>query len=129
MWWTPAPWTCGPYRCVGVSSRASVSRSAPPSSGLTTRSARYAAMRLGLLAGRRDGGVAGAELVAQPGGPDPAGDGPPAAGQDGAEEQQGEPGADRRSRAAASRENHWHGAGSGCEDVMAGSVRGDRLAW
>ena len=49
-------------------------------------------MRLGLLAGGGDGGVAGPELVAQPGGPDPAGDGPPAAGEDGAEEQQGEPG-------------------------------------
>jgi hypothetical protein len=24
--------------------------------------------------------------------------------------------------------DHWHGAGSGCEDVRAGSARGDRLA-
>ena len=33
------------------------------------------------------------------------------------------------SRTKARRENHWHRAGSGCEDVMAGSVRDDRLAW
>jgi hypothetical protein len=46
---------------------------------------------IGPLAGRRDGGVAGAELVAQPGRPDPGGDGPPAAGQDGPEEQEDEP--------------------------------------
>ena len=91
LWWTPAPWTCGPYRSVGVSSRASVSRSAPATSGLTTSRARRAAMQVGPLAGGRDGGVARAELAAQPGGPDPAGDGPPAAGQDGPEEQQGEP--------------------------------------
>src|SRR4051794_36485904 len=32
----PAPWTCGPYRFVGVSSRARVSRVAPLSSGRTT---------------------------------------------------------------------------------------------
>ena len=44
MWWTPAPWTCGPYRGVGVSSRASVNRSAPPNSGSATRSTRYAAI-------------------------------------------------------------------------------------
>ena len=36
---------------------------------------------------------------------------------------------DRRSKAVASRENHWHGAGRGCEDVMVGSVQGDRLVW
>jgi len=35
--------------------------------------------RLGLLAGRGDGRVAGAELVAQPGGANPAGDGSQAA--------------------------------------------------
>src|SRR5207249_1326376 len=33
-------------------------------------------------------------------------------------------GAERGSRADASRENQWHGPGVGCEDVMAGSVRG-----
>jgi hypothetical protein len=38
-------------------------------------------------------------------------------------------GADRGSRTAARRENHWHGAGSGCEDDMAGSDRGDGLVW
>ena len=69
------------------------------------------------------------ESVTQPGGPDPTGDGSPAAGQDGAEEQPARPGAERRSSAEASRENHWHGAGIGCEDVMAGSVRGDGLVW
>jgi hypothetical protein len=47
---------------------------------------------LGPLPGRRDGRVAALELRAQFGRPDPAGDGPPAAGQDGAEEEQGEPG-------------------------------------
>ncbi len=44
-WWTPAPWTCGPYRGVGVSSRANVSRAAPATSGFTTAWARRAAMR------------------------------------------------------------------------------------
>jgi hypothetical protein len=46
---------------------------------------------VGLLAGGRDGGIARAELVAQLGGSDPGGDGPPSAGQDRTEEQQGEP--------------------------------------
>src|SRR5512135_158274 len=36
--------------------------------------------------------ITGAELVAEPGGADPAGDRPAAAGEDSAEEQQGEPG-------------------------------------
>jgi hypothetical protein len=44
LWCTPAPWTCGPYRGVGVSSRASVNRSAPLTTGLTTDSARCAAI-------------------------------------------------------------------------------------
>jgi hypothetical protein len=34
-------------------------------------------------------------------------------------------GEDRRSRAEASRENHWHGAGIGCEDVIGGRLRSD----
>src|SRR5262249_20304288 len=38
-------------------------------------------------------------------------------------------GADRRSREEARRANHWHGTGVGCEDVLASSVQGDRLAW
>jgi transposase-like protein len=39
-------------------------------------------------------------------------------------------GAERRSTAAASHENHWHGAGVGCEDVIgAGSGRGVGLVW
>jgi hypothetical protein len=38
------PCTCGPYRFVGVSSRASVNRSTPLTSGLTTVRTRYAAM-------------------------------------------------------------------------------------
>jgi hypothetical protein len=46
---------------------------------------------LGLLTGRRDGRVAMLEVVAQPGGADPTGDGPAAASEDGSEEQQGEP--------------------------------------
>src|SRR5512135_2853751 len=37
---------------------------------------------IGPLAGRRNSGVAGPELIAEPGGADPAGDGPPAASQD-----------------------------------------------
>jgi hypothetical protein len=45
LWWTPAPWTCGPYRGVGVSSRANVRRAAVATSGLTTPCARWAAMR------------------------------------------------------------------------------------
>ena len=46
---------------------------------------------IGSLAGGRDGGVAGAELVAELRGADPTGDGPPASGEDGPEEQEGEP--------------------------------------
>jgi hypothetical protein len=45
LWWTPAPWTCRPYRGVGVSSRAKVRRAAPATSGLTTSWARRAAVR------------------------------------------------------------------------------------
>ena len=69
------------------------------------------------------------EMAAQPGGSDPTGDGPAAAGQDGPKNNRTNRSADRRSRAEASRANHWHRAGSGWEDVMASSVRGDRLAW
>ena len=47
---------------------------------------------IGPLAGGGDGDVAGLEPIAELGRPDPGGDGPPAPGQDGAEEQQGEPG-------------------------------------
>jgi hypothetical protein len=32
-------------------------------------------------------------------------------------------GVDRRSSAAASQENHWHGAGVRCEDVIGGRLR------
>ena len=127
----PAPWTCGPYRCVGVSSRASVSRSASPSKGLTTVDQEVRGDRVGLLAGRGDGDVAGAELVARA-----WRRGSklvtvlPAAGQDGAEEQQGEPGGgpavEGRGEAGEPLARSW---ASGCKDVMAGSVRGDRLAW
>ena len=42
--WMPAPWTCGPYRLVGVSSRASVSLAAP-ASGETTPTRTRQAMR------------------------------------------------------------------------------------
>jgi hypothetical protein len=83
---------------------------------------------IGPLAGGGDGGVAGAELVAQLGGSNPGGDGPLAPGQDRPEEHKGEPGADRRSRAEASRENHWHGADIGCEDVIGGRLRSGCLA-
>ena len=39
-------------------------------------------------------------------------------------------GADRRSRAEASRENHWHGAGVECEDVIGGRLRsGCQAVW
>ncbi|MEJ7640041.1 MAG: hypothetical protein WKF75_19255 [Singulisphaera sp.] len=78
---------------------------------------------VGPLAGGGDGDVAGLILTAELGRPDPGGDGPPAPGQDGAEEQQGEPGAERRSRAAASQGNHWHGAAVGCEDAIGGRLR------
>ena len=47
---------------------------------------------VGLLAGGRDGRVAGLVPAAEAGGADPAGDGPAAAGQDRAEEQPGQPG-------------------------------------
>ena len=40
-------------------------------------------------------------------------DGSPAAGENGLKEQAGEPWADRRSSAAASHENYWHGTGLG----------------
>ena len=66
--------------------------SAPLSSGRTTSVSEASGDAVGPLAGGRDGGVAGLELVAELGRPDPGGDGPPAAGQDGAEEQEGEPG-------------------------------------
>ncbi len=46
---------------------------------------------IGPLAGGGDGEVAGLVLAAELGGPDPTGDGPPAPGQDGPEEQEGEP--------------------------------------
>ncbi len=46
---------------------------------------------VGPLASGRDGDVAGLILAAEPGRPDPASDGPTAPGQDGPEEQQGEP--------------------------------------
>jgi hypothetical protein len=55
------------------------------------------------------------EPVAQPGA-NPTGERPAAAGEDRAEKQQGEPG---RGPAVE----------GGGEDVMAGSVRGDRLVW
>ena len=55
---------------------------------------------VGPLAGRRDGDVAGLILVAELGGPDPGGDRPPAAGQDGTEEEEGEPALHVRSRSA-----------------------------
>ena len=92
MWWTPAPWTCGPYRFVGVSSRARVSRAAPLEQRPDHLGQEASGDAIGPLAGGGDGGVAGLELVAELGRPDPGGDGPPAPGQDGAEEQQGEPG-------------------------------------
>ena len=85
--------------------------------------------RLGLLPGRRDGRVARPELVAEPGGADPTGDRPPAAGQDGAEEQQGEPGCGPAVEGGRESGEPLARAGVGCEDVMAGSVRGDRLVW
>jgi hypothetical protein len=44
LWCRPAPWTCGPYRRVGVSSMASVNRAAPLTSGLTTASTSCAAI-------------------------------------------------------------------------------------
>ena len=44
LWWAPAPCTCGPYRWVGVSSRATVSRSAPATSGLIASITRRAAI-------------------------------------------------------------------------------------
>ena len=46
----------------------------------------------GLLAGGRNGRVAGPVLIAEAGGADPAGDGPAAAGQEGAKEQEDESG-------------------------------------
>ena len=61
-------------------------------SGLTASLKRRAEASVGLLAGRGDGRVAGLVLAAQPDGADPAGDGPPAAGQDRAEEEPGQPG-------------------------------------
>ena len=79
---------------------------------------------VGLLPGRRHGGVAGTELVAEFDRPDPVGDGPPALGQDGAKKSIARLRAVRRSRTDAIRENHWHGTVVGCEDVIAvGSVQ------
>lgn len=84
---------------------------------------------VGLLAGGSDGDVAGLKPVAELGRPDPGGDGPPTPSDDSPEKRRASLEADRRSRAAASQENHWHGTGVGCEDVMAGSVRDDRQVW
>jgi hypothetical protein len=50
--------------------------------------------------------------------------GPWPSGRNRPEEGEGEPGCGSRSRAKAIRVNHWLEVGSGCEDVMAGSVRG-----
>ena len=47
---------------------------------------------VGILAGRGDGGIALAELAAELRGVNPGGDGAATSGQDGPEEQQGEPG-------------------------------------
>ena len=44
----------------------------PATSGLTTSSDEAGGDVVGLLAGRGDGRVAGLELVAEPGGPDPS---------------------------------------------------------
>ena len=86
-------------------------------------------MLIGPLACGRDGDVAGLELAAELGRPDPGGDAPPAPGQDRPEGTAwASLGAERRSRAAASHENHWHGAGVGCEDVIGGRLRSGCLA-
>src|SRR5262249_53975723 len=69
--------------------------------------------RPGLLARRRDGRVTGAELIAESGGADPAGDGPAAASQDGAEEEQGEPGCG----------SPVEGRGEACEPLARGEER------
>jgi hypothetical protein len=82
---------------------------------------------LGPLAGRRHGGIAGAELTAEFGGADPTGDRSPAPSQDGPRNRRKSPGADRRSRADATAPNHLLGVVSGCDDVAVGSVRGDSV--
>ena len=101
----------------------------PAEQGLDHREHEGGGDRLGLLAGGDDGRGARAELLTQPGGADSGGAGPPTAVERPPRNKRASRGADRRSRAEAGRVNHWQRAGSGCEDVMVGSDRGDRLAW
>src|SRR5262245_4892694 len=129
LWWTPAPWTYGPERSVGVSSRASVSRPAAPTSGLTAaqakrpaiRSARFPAAETGVEQGRNSPLSPAARSqrvrVRRP------------RAKAGPRRSRTKRAADRQSRAGARRKNHWCGAGVDCENGMAGSVRGGgRLA-
>src|ERR1019366_4592836 len=125
----PAPWTCGPYRGVGVSSRARVSRGDSATIGLTaSRTSRAATWSAFLPA---------AATVVQQGRNSPP---RPAArvqlvtalrpgARTAPRNRRTSLGADRRSRTAARRENQWHEVVTRCEDVMAGSVRGDWLVW
>ena len=88
----PAPWTWGPYRW----RRRVVQRQGDPLLVGDQRLDRIVEQPgrdvVGLLAGRGDGRVARLVFSAQPDGADPSGDGPSAAGQDGAEEEPGQPG-------------------------------------
>jgi hypothetical protein len=84
---------------------------------------------IGPFARCRDGCIAGVESVAQARGADPRRNGATAKDQHSLDEQQDEPRAERRSSAAARVAHHWHGAGMGCEDVMARSVPDDGLVW
>jgi hypothetical protein len=86
-----------------VSSRARVSRPTPLDQRPDHLGEEASDDAVGPLAGDRDGDVAGWILTAELGGPDPGGDGPPAAGEDGPEEQEGEPRSGGRGQLRATR--------------------------
>lgn len=70
--------------------------------------------------GGRDRGVARAVLVAQPGDPDAAGHRPPAAGEDGPDQQPSEPRGEQGVEGGGeARENQWHGGGGDAKMLWA----------
>ena len=86
----PAPWTLGPYRLVGVSSRAKTSRS-PASIRSVTILQQGGGDLLRLAADRVEEVVIGPEVGADPGGPEPTGCGPPTRGEEDPGDDGGQP--------------------------------------
>jgi hypothetical protein len=122
-WWTPAPWVCGPYRGVGVSSRARVSRPASVAGGGTAARASRVAMRSAFFPADatvasqgRNGSLSLAARTQLVTARRPRARAAP-------RNSRASRGADRRSSTAARRENHWLEAGGRCADDRAGSDR------